>query len=324
MIPTSINGKKLADCNILIVDDQESSRLVLKTLLQDIAHCDAVSSGHDAIAFCKEHTPDLIIMDVMMPDLDGHQTSRLLHDSERNCPPIMFVTSSNSDEEQSKCWDSGCVDFVTKPISACTLTNRVRSQLINKLKSEALESLIYVDKLTNAYNRHYLDDYLPKLFKDASRNHLPFSIIMVDIDNFKPFNDTYGHLKGDECLKAVCHNMNEGLLRPFDKLIRMGGEEFLVVLPNTDEKGAAIVAERILNGVFNLDIEHKHSEHHRVTVSAGVCTKPIAEKVEIDQMLLEADKYLYEAKTAGRNCFFPNANKHHNMHSKVKALSRSM
>ena len=324
MIPTSVNvnGKRLDDCNILIVDDQESSRLVLKTLLQDIAHCDVVSSGREAIAFCKAHTPDLIIMDVMMPDLDGHETSTLLHESERSCPPIMFVTSSNSDEEQSRCWDSGCVDFVTKPISACTLTNRVRSQLINKLKSEALESLIYIDKLTSAYNRHYLDDYLPKLFKDASRNHLPFSIIMVDIDNFKSFNDTYGHLEGDECLKAVCHSMREGLLRPFDKLIRMGGEEFLVVLPNTDEKGAAIIAKRILDDVFNLNIKHQHSQYQRVTVSAGICTKPIAKKVEIDQMLLEADKYLYEAKNAGRHCFFPNSNKHHNMHSKIKALSR--
>lgn len=323
MIPTSVNGKRIDDCNILIVDDQESSRLVLKTLLQDIAHCDAVGSGHEAILFCREHTPDLIIMDVMMPDLDGHETSRLLQESERYCPPIMFVTSSNSDEEQAKCWDSGCVDFVTKPISACTLTNRVRSQLVNKLKSEVLESLIYIDRLTNTYNRHYLDDYLPKLFKDASRNHSPLSVIMVDIDHFKQFNDTYGHLEGDECLKAVCQSMNECLLRPFDKLIRMGGEEFLVILPKTDERGAAIVAQRILDGVFNLNIEHQHSQYKRVTVSAGISCKPHTVKVAVDQMLLEADKYLYEAKSAGRHCFFPNANKHHNMHSKIKVLSRS-
>jgi diguanylate cyclase (GGDEF)-like protein len=298
-----VGDRTLADCSVLIVDDQASSRLVLKTLLEEIVECYSVSSGKEAIEYCKHNKPDLILMDVSMPEMDGHQTTRLLR-QKQSCEniPIIFVTSSSTEEEESRCWDSGCVDFVVKPVNACTLRNRVKSHLQHKLRSDFLEKLIYIDKLTGAYNRHYLDDYLPRLVKDSERNATPLTLVIFDVDHFKLFNDMYGHLEGDSCLWKVSKTITDALLRPMDKLVRIGGEEFLVMLPNTDLEGAKAVAERLLETVYNLNVPHTSSEYERVTLSAGLAIKTANDGKTIDYVMLEADKNLYAAKTSGRNC----------------------
>lgn len=297
-----VGDRTLVDCKVLIVDDQASSRLVLETLLEDTVACASVGSGKEAIEYCKYHTPDLILMDVSMPELDGHQTTALLR-KKPLCAhiPIIFVTSSSSDEEESRCWESGCVDFVVKPVNACTLRNRVKSHINHKLRNDLLEKLIYVDKLTGAYNRHYLDDYLPRLVRDGLRNVTPLSLVIFDVDHFKLFNDMYGHIDGDSCLWKVSKTINDALLRPMDKLVRIGGEEFLVILPNTDVDGAKAVTERLLRTVYDLNIPHAASEYERVTLSAGLAVKHADDNKTIDYVMLEADKNLYVAKTSGRN-----------------------
>lgn len=297
-----VDDRTLADCLVLIVDDQATSRLVLETLLEDTVTCKSVSSGKEAIDYCKSRTPDLILMDLSMPDLDGHQTTALLR-KRPSCAhiPIIFVTSSSSDDEESKCWESGCVDFVVKPVNACTLRNRVKSHVNHKLRNDLLEKLIYVDKLTGAYNRHYLDDYLPRLVKDGLRNVTPLSLVIFDVDHFKLFNDMYGHLDGDSCLWKVSKSINDALLRPMDKLVRIGGEEFLVILPNTDVGGAESVTKRLLKTVYDLNIPHAASEFERITLSAGLSVKYAEDDKTIEYVMLEADKNLYAAKTSGRN-----------------------
>ena len=297
-----VDNRALSDCNVLIVDDDASSRLILETLLEDMVSCVSVASGKAAIEHCRYEKPDLILMDVSMPELDGHATTLLLR-KKPQCEsiPVIFVTSSSTEDEESKCWNSGCVDFVVKPVNACTLQNRVKSHLNNKMRNDLLEKLIYIDKLTGAYNRHYLDDYLPRLVRDGLRNVSPLSLLILDIDHFKLFNDKYGHLDGDSCLWKVSQCINETLQRPMDKLIRIGGEEFLVILPNTDTKGAVAVAEKLLENVYGLNIRHEDSEFDRVTLSAGLATKQADDKKTIDFVMLEADKNLYSAKTDGRN-----------------------
>lgn len=314
-----VGQRTLADCSVLIVDDQASSRLVLETLLEDTVTCISVSSGQRAVDYCKSHVPDLILMDVSMPDLDGHETTKILRSKPTLANiPIMFVTSSSSDDEQTKCWESGCVDFVIKPVNACTLRNRVKSHLQHKLRNDLLEQLIYIDKLTGAYNRHYLDDYLPRLVKEGARNISPLALIIFDVDHFKLYNDMYGHLDGDSCLWKVSKTINESLMRPMDKLVRIGGEEFLAILPNTDFQGAIAVTERLLKLVYDLNIAHASSEFSRVTVSAGIAVKEANDNKTIDVVMLEADKNLYSAKTSGRNTFYapPHTNK-----SSVKSYS---
>lgn len=297
-----VGDRTLTDCSVLIVDDQASSRLILETLLDEIVACCSVSSGKEAIEYCKHNKPDLILMDVSMPEMDGHETTAQLR-QKPSCEqiPIIFVTSSSTEEEESRCWDSGCVDFVVKPVNACTLRNRVKSHIQHKLRSDFLETLIYIDKLTGAYNRHYLDDYLPRLVKDSERNATSLSLVIFDVDHFKLFNDMYGHLDGDSCLWKVSKTINDALLRPMDKLVRIGGEEFLVVLPNTDVEGAVAVAERLLETVYDLNILHSSSEYGRITLSAGLAIKTANDDKTIDYVMLEADKNLYAAKTSGRN-----------------------
>lgn len=302
MLIEKLRERKLEECLVLIVDDQASVRVELETLLENTAICHSVSSGNDALTFCDNHTPDLILMDVNMPELDGHETTALLKANPSFASiPIIFVTSSNSDDEQSKCWEAGCVDFIIKPVNACTLRHRVKSHLTHKLKNDLFEKLIYIDKLTGAYNRHYLDDYLPRLIRDGRRNTAPLSAIILDVDHFKLFNDMYGHLAGDHCLWKISKNIDDTLMRPMDKLVRLGGEEFLVLLPDTNVDGAIEVTKRLLTAIYEMNIPHAASNYNRVTVSAGVTVKQHDDAKTIDYMLLEADKNLYEAKMQGRN-----------------------
>ncbi|CAD5258690.1 Diguanylate cyclase [Alteromonas sp. 38] len=303
MFIEQVNKRTLSDCHLLIVDDQASSRVILEGLLGDMVSCTSVSSGGAALAYCDENTPDLILMDVNMPGMNGHQVAKtLLENPSKSDIPIIFVTATTSDEAQSKCWDSGCVDFVTKPFNACTLRNRVKAHLNHKLKKDLLENLIYIDRLTGAYNRHYLEDYLPRFMKDGKRSHNSLSLVLFDVDYFKRYNDRYGHMEGDSCLWKLSKAVKDSLLRPMDKLVRVGGEEFLVILPCTDEEGAKLVADRILATVFNLDIAHADSNHARVTISAGIATKKPDDSKTIDFTMLRADKNLYAAKGQGRNC----------------------
>ena len=318
-----VGDRTLKDCHVLIVDDQSSTRLVLETLLEDTVQCISVGSGSEAISYCEDNSPDLILMDVSMPDLDGHATTAILRKKPASANiPIMFVTSSSTDEDESRCWESGCIDFIVKPVNACTLRNRVKSHLMHKLRNDLLERLIYVDKLTGAYNRHYLDDYLPNLVREGLRNVTPLCLVMFDVDHFKLFNDMYGHLEGDSCLWKVSRTISDALLRPMDKLIRIGGEEFLVVLPNTDLDGAIKVTKRLLELVFNAGIPHASSEHDRVTLSAGIALKTATDNKSIEAVMLEADKNLYHSKEAGRNCVTPSTSRRQTNITNMKAIEK--
>ncbi|MCU7553690.1 diguanylate cyclase [Alteromonas sp. ASW11-19] len=297
------SSRTIQDCHVLIVDDQPSSRLILESLLEDMVECSTTDSASKAIAFCRAQRPDLVLMDVVMPDMSGHDACRLLADiAETSQIPVIFVTGSATDEEQEKCWDAGGVDFVEKPVNPTTLRNRVKSHLNHKMKTDLLEQLIYLDRLTGAFNRHYLEDSLPGIIRDCLRHERDLAFILFDIDFFKQYNDEYGHLQGDTCLHKVSHTTMHSLLRPRDKLIRVGGEEFLVVLPETDTAGALAVAQRLLTVIKALAIPHQHSPEKVVTVSAGVAEYQPSDDRNLKKAVSRADTALYEAKSQGRNC----------------------
>ena len=297
-------SRTLADCHVLIVDDQASSRLVMSTLLEDVARCDSVASAEEALEFCSRTLPDLILMDVFMPDMDGHEACRhLANNPKTQHIPVVFVTASVSDEEQEKCWNAGGVDFVQKPVNATTLINRVKSHLAHKLKTDLLEQLIYTDRLTGCFNRHYLEESLPDIVRESDRTGTPLSIAIFDIDLFKQYNDKYGHIEGDTCLWKIAKALKGSLLRPMDRLIRVGGEEFLIILPGTHEEGAQTVCERILQTVSTEHIAHALSPSGFLTVSAGAATYHPNSADMIDETMLAADKCLYLAKENGRNSY---------------------
>ena len=296
--------RALSDCHVLIVDDQISSLLIMETMLEDIAHCHTVSSATAAIEYCAANRPDLVVTDVNMPEISGHDLSQKLRLSpETKQIPVIFVTASDDDAEQEKCWEAGGVDFVTKPINATTFRNRVKFHLSHKLKSDLLETLIYTDRLTGAFNRHYLDERLPSIVKDAVRDQQPLSVAIFDIDFFKQYNDEYGHPAGDECLWQLSSAVQNNLMRPMDHLIRIGGEEFMVLLPNTSVSGAKVVCQRLLETIRELKIEHKHADTGYVTVSIGHSIFSPEQQLPIEQVISQADQHLYQAKAQGRNRF---------------------
>jgi len=280
--------------------------MILEALLEDLVKCQTTKTAQEAISICQSaKPPDLVLMDVFMPDINGLEACRQLNEDTSTAHiPVMFITSSLEDNDQEQCWAAGGVDFVQKPLNPTTLRNRVRSQLSLKLKTDLLEKLIYIDSLTDTYNRHYLDDHLPSLLKNSRRENHDIGVLMFDIDYFKQYNDTYGHLEGDNCLWHVVNAAKGALNRPLDKLIRMGGEEFLILLPDTDIPGAITVAERLHSGIASLKIPHSKSPEGVISVSTGIARyHPETEKT-FKQILALADSYLYKAKSQGRNQFY--------------------
>lgn len=302
MSASDLEPRPLEQCRVLIVDDQDTSRLIAESLLQDKVNCSSASSAKNIIELCRERKPDLLLMDVDMPDFDGFDACRALQQDELlSAIPVIFVTATGSDEEQLKCWESGCVDFIPKPVNVMTLWNRVRTHLNHVRKTELLERLLYLDRLTGAYSRHFYEDHIPALERHAKRTQSPVSFVLFDIDHFKKYNDHYGHQQGDSCLREVATTANNALNRPLDKLIRLGGEEFLIVLPDTPCEGAVHVAEHVRDEIYNAAIQHEPVPLKRVTISAGVATMGADSVMNSDEAIAIADSNLYRAKDSGRN-----------------------
>ncbi|MDW5285896.1 diguanylate cyclase [Alteromonas macleodii] len=296
--------KPYAECNVLIVDDEPMSRMLLESILESVFTCATVESGEEAISYCEANLPDLVLLDMNMPDIDGLDVCTALKASpETNHIPVIFVTSTMDIESENACWEVGASDFVMKPVNASTLTHRIKTHLQNKLRTEFLEMMTFHDQLTGLYNRMYLTKEIPLLIKQVARDKGTVGAIMIDIDYFKLFNDTYGHLEGDICLQKVAQIISDTVKRPKDAVIRFGGEEFLVVLPYIDHQGTKLVADQLVEAVADARIPHGKGIENRVSISAGFAVWKATDVVEDDVAALieDADVSLFEAKELGRN-----------------------
>jgi diguanylate cyclase (GGDEF)-like protein len=301
-MPLKLSDSKLQlslkGAKVLVVDDQKLSLIVLEKRLSQHFLVSTASSGEEALEQCKTQTPDLILLDISMEGINGIETCRQFktNTATKNIP-VIFVTSLENAESQ--CWDAGAVDFITKPVNPDTLYQRVRVHLTIKLQHDLLVKQVFLDGLTNVFNRRYFDAHFDKVELSALREKLDYGLLLIDIDYFKQFNDIYGHLQGDNILSLVAETITNCLHRPTDFVARYGGEEFAVVLPNTSEAGALYVAEKIKNSINALCIPHEFSEHQFLTISIGGATlKPYTK----DKNTVEiADKELYKSKAQGRN-----------------------
>lgn len=296
--------KPYAECNVLIVDDEPMSRMLLESILELVFTCATAESGEEAISYCEANLPDLVLLDMNMPDISGLDVCSALKASpETNHIPVIFVTSTMDIESENACWEVGASDFVMKPVNASTLTHRIKTHLQNKLRTEFLEMMTFHDQLTGLYNRMYLTNEIPLLIKQVARDKGTVGAIMIDIDYFKLFNDTYGHLEGDICLQKVAQIVSDTVKRPKDAVIRFGGEEFLVVLPYIDHQGTKLVAHQLVEAVAKARIPHGKGIENRVSISAGFAVWKATDVVEDDVAALieDADISLFEAKELGRN-----------------------
>jgi diguanylate cyclase (GGDEF)-like protein len=298
-----INNKNLVcfGSTILVVDDQPANIQLIYQILGDDYKVLMATNSEEALNMCKTHLPDLVLLDVMMPDVGGLETCRIMKQTHEIADiPVIFVTGLQKLAEEDACWDAGGADFIRKPVNPKTLHNRVKSLLLMKHQSDFLKSLVYIDSLTLVYNRRYFEETLTTQFALSQRNSSDLALMMLDIDCFKQYNDTEGHLAGDEVLRKIAQVVKSCSQRPTDVVARYGGEEFGIILPNTSIDGATSVANKILSSLKTLNIYHPDSVEPYVTASIGIAITP---KLDTVSLIDAADKQLYIAKANGRNCY---------------------
>jgi diguanylate cyclase (GGDEF)-like protein len=306
---------------ILVVEDTVTSAAVVCSWLTNMGLTALhANDGESGLLMFKRERPDLVLLDIIMPGMDGFEVAHCIRQFEQdgNWTPIIFLTARTDDKDLQRAIEVGGDDYLIKPVSEIVLRAkigamrrmaRMRDSLrVLTLKLEKanheLQRLSSVDGLTGIANRRSFDEALQREWRRCSRSASPLSLLMIDVDLFKPFNDYYLHQVGDECLKAVARSLGRSMQRPNDLVARYGGEEFAAILPETEPEGAVAVAEAMRIRIEELKIEHARSSVAPVvTVSIGTASiiPPRGDEAGIPALVRAADDALYRAKEAGRN-----------------------
>lgn len=296
-------GASPEKCKILLVDDQVVNIKILHQLLQDDYDIYMARDGHQAIDMCNKVKPDLVLLDIEMPVLNGFDVcEHLKNDPNTQDIAVIFISGHFDEDKEVKGFKLGAVDFIHKPINPVITKARVKNQIKLKSQSDLLRSIALLDGLTGVANRRNFEQVLPVSWLQCCREQQPLTMILLDIDFFKLYNDTYGHTEGDVCLRLVAQKIQDTVNRPYDLVARYGGEEFVCILPNTDLVGGTYVAQQIVDSIVSLKIAHESSKvSSYVTISAGVATVVPTRNVSANMLIEAADKQLYLAKKRGRN-----------------------
>jgi diguanylate cyclase (GGDEF)-like protein len=319
--------------SILIVDDSLVSRTFISDLLNEVGYtelilCESIEDAYETIGFDDPETTstdlDLILLDINLPGKSGIEACQEISDHELFCDiPIIVISGADHLDGLEAAFTAGASDYITKPPSHTELLARIHSALrlkteMNQRKAreedllvlndrlaemnQELERLSTTDSLTGLANRRSFNEFLSREWLREQRERQPFSVIMIDIDHFKNYNDHYGHLEGDVCLQKVAWALQSALCRPGDLLARYGGEEFVAILPHTDLQGAVELADNLHQRICELELEHQDSPVSSiVTVSAGIASVIPNQSISPSQVVAMADKALYVAKQSGRN-----------------------
>jgi diguanylate cyclase (GGDEF)-like protein len=324
---------------ILIVDDSSDNLRLLSTMLQSQGYqVKKAISGAFALQSLELIKPDLILLDVNMPGLNGYEVCEAIKAQESyQTTPVIFISASNEVFNKVKAFELGAIDYITKPFHLEEVLIRVENQLNQKRLYQALkqqntlleneiterrriesqlkkanhklELLASLDGLTGLANRRRFDEYLATEWQRCLRGNFPLSLILIDVDFFKAYNDTYGHILGDECLKKIACILQNASQRATDLAARYGGEEFVIVLPHTPQPGAVELARSIQKAVAAQKIpHHKSLVSVHITLSLGIASIQPGAGSQLPQFVEGADQALYQAKIAGRNriaCFTP-------------------
>lgn len=277
---------------LLIVDDQPANVRVMAEALRDHYELYFATSGVKALEIAAASAIELVLLDVVMPDLDGFEVCRRLKSDERTSRiPVIFVTAREEMNDETRGFDVGGVDYIIKPVQPPIVRARVRTHLELKQARDLLESLASIDGLTGIANRRRFDMCLENEWRRCARSASPFSIALVDVDHFKRYNDTHGHARGDDCLRSVAQALKSVARRPADLAARYGGEEFGLLFPETDAAAMRLLLRAVLVAVRAGD----------VTISIGAVTVTPTTDTDASSALELADGLLYEAKETGRN-----------------------
>jgi diguanylate cyclase (GGDEF)-like protein len=288
---------------LLIVDDQTINIQVLSQAFSAEFQIFMATSGAKALAICTAQAPDLVLLDVMMPEMDGYEVCTRLKANPLTADiPVIFVTAHTDDASEEHGLEVGAVDFISKPFNIKIVRARVKAHIALKRQSDVLRNFAFIDGLTGVRNRRYFDEHLAIEVARAQRSKMPISLIMIDVDFFKRFNDCYGHQAGDDCLRRLASLFQSCFKRPADFVARYGGEEFVCLLPDTPFEGAFRLAGSIREAAQECQIPHSESSVSPwVTLSLGVATVISDRPATGGELLKLADGNLYQAKNQGRN-----------------------
>ena len=301
----SYSERKDDRAKLLIVDDSKQNIELLMELFRDDYKIAVAKSGQRALKIAlSEAPPDIILTDILMPKMDGYELCiNLKENSATKDIPLLFVTAISEEVDASRGFALGAVDYITKPFNPLMVKARVKLHLDLKRKQELLEKYAFIDALTEIPNRRRFDEVISREWNRAHRAGYSISLMMIDIDHFKLYNDTYGHGMGDDCLRRVAGTIAEVLRRSSDFVARYGGEEFVVILPDSDLPMALDTANKIQAKIDALTIAHQTSlAADFVTFSIGVATMIPENGKQYRELIETADAKLYEAKSSGRHC----------------------
>jgi diguanylate cyclase (GGDEF)-like protein len=304
---------------ILIADDSRTIRAALAQLVEKMGHAVIpAGDGGEAVALFESERPDLVLIDVMMPVCDGYDAARRMRVVRPDVwTPIIFLSSMEADQDLDRAIEAGGDDYLVKPVSAVVLNAKIRAmQRIDAMSrklldmssqlaavNRELELISKQDALTRIANRRHFDSSLAQELKRAARQQSDLSLILIDIDYFKRYNDRYGHQAGDDCLRQVAGALAAACRRPGDLVARYGGEEFAIVLPDTPQAGAVAVADALCLAIAQLAIPHAESDASKtVSISLGLASLVPDAQTAPEQLIECADQALYRAKQKGRNC----------------------
>lgn len=287
---------------LLVVDDQPINIQVMHQIFASDHQVFMATSGAQALAFCRATPPDLVLLDIVMPGMDGFEVCEALKsDASTKDIPVIFVTGHTDAAQETLGLELGAVDFISKPVTPAVVRARVKTHLTLKFQTDLMRKLVFLDGLTGVFNRRYFDQQFAVEMARAVRAQSPLALIMFDVDFFKRFNDHYGHQSGDDCLRRIALTLKESLRRPADLVARYGGEEFVCILPDTAFTDAMAMARELEENVRQRAIPHADSEVASVvTISLGVAGCGGQAVADAGTLLALADAQLYCAKHAGR------------------------
>lgn len=296
---------------LLVVDDDLVTRMMLTlTLKQHGYEVQEAESGSKCLEIVMNTTVDIVLLDAMLPDINGFQCCSMLHEHlQERCPPILMVTGLEDETSVNRAFEVNAIDYVTKPINFAVLRHRIQRVLRERQLMQDLEAvnrrltqMAQTDSLTQLANRGFFEQALKEAWQQSTQKKQPIGILLCDLDYFKQYNDTYGHLEGDRCLKEIAVILQTAVLHPNDLVARYGGEEFVILLPDTDEPGIEVVAARIRYCLAERALPHRGSKVSEIVTCSlgGVLTTP-RPGTNPEVLIAAADKALYEAKANGRD-----------------------
>jgi len=289
--------------SILVVDDEPANIVSLTHILKDTYKIYAAKNGSDGIKLAHKHKPDVILLDIVMPDKDGFEViADLKSNSVTQGIPVIFITGLTNVEDEEKGLSAGAADYINKPFSAPIVKLRVHNQVMMQNYIKKIEILSVRDQLTGLTNRRGFDERLRADYGRALRSKSWISVLIMDLDKFKTYNDTFGHLQGDKALQAAANVLKSTVTRASDFIGRWGGEEFVALLPDNNGEQAAFIAESIRKNMEAIEIPLlTDGTPTKITVSIGICSGIPSNEDSAEIYMKNADAALYLAKEQGRN-----------------------